>query len=100
MDINQELLVTTDSFELPFYDCDYVKRAKISTILKITAQIAGKDYTDRGLGHRFLWDEGYVFLLSRISIHIHRYPVEPEKLVTSTWESGRSGAMFMRGYDV
>lgn len=90
----------TDRFILPFYDCDYLKRIKISTLLKVIAQIAGKDYTDRGLGHEFLWERGYVFLLSRISMHIDEYAIEPEELIVSTWEYGKKGAMFLRGSTV
>lgn len=100
MEIDTKREVCYDTFTLPFYDCDYKKRIKISTILKITAQIAGKDYTDRGVGHEFLWDRGYVFLLSRISFHIRRYLNEPEELKVSTWECGKKGAMFLRGYYV
>lgn len=89
-----------DVFNIPFYDCDYKKRIKISTILKILAQLAGKDYTDRGLGHEFLWENGYVFLVSRISIKIKRYVSEPEVLNISTWECGKKGAMFLRAYQI
>lgn len=100
MDIDLSEKICRDSLELPFYDCDYKKRIKISTLLKITAQIAGKDYTDRGLGHDFLWENHYVFLISRVSIHIEKYATEPEILDISTWECGKRGAMFMRGYRV
>ena len=86
--------------KLTFYDCDYKKRIKISTILKMTAELAGKDYTDKGLGHEFLWKHGYVFLLSRISLHIASYPTEPQSLDCGTWECGKKGAMFLRGNNV
>ena len=89
--------MTADTSTLAFYDCDYKKRMKISSILKIAAEIAGKDYNDRGLGHEFLWDNGYAFLLSRISLHIKKYPSEPQILESSTWECGKHGAMFYRG---
>ncbi len=98
--IRTDISVTNDSSKLCFYDCDYKKRMKISAILKVTAEIAGKDYTDKGLGHEFLWENGYVFLLSRISVHINQYPTEPQIVGSSTWECGKKGAMFLRGYDI
>ena len=96
--IRTDISFTDDSSKLCFFDCDYKKRMKISAILKVTAEIAGKDYTDKGLDHDFLWENGYVFLLSRISLHINHYPTEPQMLDSSTWECGKKGAMFLRGY--
>ena len=98
--IRTDISVSYDETKLNFYDCDHKKRIKISTILKITAELAGKDYTDKGLGHSFLWERGYVFLLSRISLHIAAYPTEPQTLKAGTWECGKKGAMFLRGYDI
>ena len=98
--IRTDISFTDDSSKLCFFDCDYKKRMKISSILKVAAEIAGKDYTDKGLGHEFLWANGYVFLLSRISLHIKKYPAEPQMLDSSTWECGKKGAMFLRGYRI
>lgn len=92
--------ITTDKERLKFFDCDYLTRIKISSILKITAEISGFDYKNKGLSHETLWNQGYVFLLSRISIHIHRYPTDQEILTSSTWESGKKGAMFLRQYHI
>ena len=98
--IRTDISVSSDSSKVCFYDCDYKKRMKISSILKATAEIAGKDYADKGLEHEFLWENGYVFLLSRISLHINSYPTESQMLNSSTWECGKKGAMFFRGYDI
>ena len=48
---------------LHFYDCDPKEQAKLSTILKYAADIAGIDYTLKGYSHQYLWDNGMVFLL-------------------------------------
>ena len=97
--INLSKLICTERNKIAFYDCDYKARIKMSTILKLAAEVAGQDYTERGLGHRFLWDNGYVFLVSRMSVNIHRYPTQKEYLDVKTWECGKQGAMFLRGYD-
>lgn len=98
--IRTDISVSHEQTKLCFYDCDYKKRMKISAILKVTAEVAGKDYTEKGLGHAFLWEHGYVFLLSRISLHIAAYPTEPQLLKASTWECGKKGAMFLRGFEI
>lgn len=92
--------ITSQENLLPFYDCDFRRRMRISSILKITAELAGRDYTEKGLGHEFLWEQGYVFLLSRISIRIKKYPQNADIIRSSTWECGRKGAMFLRGYEI
>ena len=81
---------------LHFYDCDYRKHAKLSTLLKLFAELAGADYTHKGLSHEHLWEEGLVFLLSRVSMRLHRIPQHQERLRMETWEHGKQGALFMR----
>lgn len=92
--------ITTENSKLAFYDCDYLKRMKLSAILKHTAELAGADYTEKGLGYAFLRENDYAFLLSQISLHITRYPTEPEVLSASTWECGKKSASFLRGYEI
>jgi acyl-ACP thioesterase len=80
-----------------FYDCDYKGRIKLSSILRRSAEIAGSDYTNKGFQHEMLWEKDMVFLLSRVSVKILRYPRQPDELLIRTWECGKKGAMFMRG---
>lgn len=96
--MEEKELITSVEYNTPFYDCDHKNRLKMSSFLKLTAELAGKDYTDKGMSHEFLWEHGFVFLLSKISLGIKRYPSDGEKLKISTWEAGRKGAMFLRGY--
>lgn len=84
---------------IPFYDCDYKKRIKLSAILKYAAEIAGYDYTVKGFGHKYLWDNNMVFLLSRVTLKIEEYPLHSEDLTYCTWECGKKGALFLRGVD-
>ncbi len=80
-----------------FFDCDFKGRMRLSSILKYSAEIAGRDYTVKGFTHEFLWKKEMVFLLSRISLKIVRYPQEQEELIVRTWECGKQGALFLRG---
>ena len=84
---------------LHFYDCDPKEQAKLSTILKYAADIAGIDYTLKGYSHQYLWDNGMVFLLSRSSFRIHRMPRAYEEIVVSTWEHGIKGSQFLRDFE-
>lgn len=89
----------TQKYRIPFYECDYTRRIKMSAILKYAAEIAGLAYTLKGFGHEELWEKQMVFLLSRISYKVIRYPTEQEIVNVTTWECGKTGALFNRGVD-
>lgn len=99
MIINNDSIFQEDSF-LHFYDCDCYERAKLSTILKYIADIAGVDYTRKGFSHQYLWDRGMVFLLSRTSLKIGRMPRAYETVTVSTWEQGKKGSQFLRHFEI
>lgn len=88
-----------DSY-LHFYDCDCYKRAKLSSIMKFIAEVAGLDYSVKGYGHQYLWDRGMVFLLSRTNIQIDRLPLNNETITISTWEQGKKGSQFIRPFEL
>ncbi len=85
---------------LCFYDCDCYERAKLSTILKYMAELAGRDYAARGFGHQALLEQGMVFLLSRSSVAIHRMPRVCEEIRVATWEQGIKGSQFFRHFEL
>ena len=91
---------TFDNKRVAFYECDYLERMKLSEVLKLASELAGYDYTAKGFSHEFLWERDMVFLVSRVSFKLHAYPTSYDELVSSTWEKGRKGALFMRGFEV
>lgn len=96
METSRQRNHTKQRYRNAFYDCDHLGRMKLSTMLKLTAEVAGYDYVIKGIDHEFLWERGYVFLLSRISMRINFYPLDQTELVSTTWEAGKKGAMFIR----
>ena len=56
--------------EIRFCDCDKYKRARIQTLLKIMADIAGVAYAAKGYTHAWLWERRSVFLVTRVAIRI------------------------------
>lgn len=89
--------VSDFDYNVQFFDCDYLGRMKMSAILRICAEVAGYDYTKKGLSHEFLLEKRMAFLTSRVSVHINSYPVSKQTLNVSTWECGKKGAIFLRG---
>lgn len=84
--------------EICFCDCDFKKRAKIHTILKLMADIAGDAYGSSCLTHDELWERGFVFLLTKISVHIERIPMTGEHIDIETWEQGQKGTQYIRSF--
>jgi acyl-ACP thioesterase len=101
-DFKQEL--TENSYfrqeELVFRDCDRNKKARIAALLNKVACFAGYDYDARGLTHEKLLAAREVFLLSRVSLHIHDCPQAGDVLTITTWENGVQGAHMQRVYEM
>lgn len=90
--------IFAEEIELRFCDCDYKKRFKLSAIMSYMADIAGLSYADKGYSHSWLWENSFVFLLSRVSIHINRTPKSDEKITVNTWERETKGVLFFRDF--
>lgn len=86
--------------EFIFWDCDCQKRARVAALLNKLAAFAGYDYDARGLTHDVLYARGQVFLLSRVSLRIHRCPVAGDVLSITTWENGAKAAHMQRLYEM
>ena len=84
--------------EIRFCDCDRHKRARVQTLLKIMADIAGVAYAARGYSHAWLWEHRSVFLLTRASVRVRRMPAADETIVVETWEVGIKGAQYYRDF--
>ena len=86
--------------EVHFYDCDPQSRMKISAANRLLADMADAHYAARGMDHRWLWEYGFVFLVSKVSIRFDRLPCPREILTADTWERGIKGASFLRDFEV
>ncbi|MBE6852151.1 MAG: hypothetical protein E7505_01560 [Ruminococcus sp.] len=91
---------TTDEKRVRFYECDSLKRFKLSEILRYASELAGYDYTQKGFSHEYLMKNDMVFLVSKVSFRIFKTPVDQQMLKASTWEREIKGAVFMRGFEI
>ena len=85
--------------EVHFYDCDPQSRMKTSAALRLLADMADAHYAARGMDHKWLWDNGFVFLVSRVSVQFARLPRPREVLTAETWEREIKGASFLRDFE-
>ncbi|MBQ8080736.1 MAG: acyl carrier protein [Clostridia bacterium] len=81
-----------------FRDTDRNQRIRLSTWLSWLADLAGDDYSARGLGRDVLLSRNQVFLISRFHLHLLRQPVCYDTLLGETWENGTEAIWFNRRY--
>ena len=86
--------------EVTFADCDRNRKMRVGAMLDRMATMAGFDYDARGLTYEVLYEKREVFLLSRLSLKIHRCPVVRDVLEMNTWENGTKGAHLQRVYQL
>lgn len=96
----QIIAETFENKKICFYQCDFKKRFKLSEVLKLSAEIAGDDFSLRGFSHKNLLDKGMVFVVSKVSFAILEYPVDQQNIIASTWMEGNKGASFLRGFEI
>lgn len=84
--------------EIRFSECDSRKEARIETLLRIMADMAGVAYAAKGYTHAWLWEHRSVFLVTRASIRIRRAPRADERITVETWEVGIKGAQYYRDF--
>ncbi len=82
--------------DVNFYDCDLNKLARMSSIMKQIADIAGVDFTNRGFSHSFLMENNMVFLLSKVAVVQDRPIASGERITVKTFPRTPSGSTFIR----
>ena len=85
--------------DIRFCDCDLHQKIKASAICEFMSNLAGVAFGSRGMDHRYLWDRGFVFLLSRVSVRILRSPLPEEKIRIATWEREAVRAEYLRDFE-
>lgn len=83
-----------------FSQCDHTQACRPSSLLRLATDLAGDDYADRGLPHDLLWEEGCVFLVSRIRFRFARSLRAEERVIFHTWERCVQGPFCVRDYAV
>lgn len=77
-------------------DCEVHDQMRLSAMMRLIQQI-GADHLDAlGLAHDKLWNEGFVFLLTKEYVEIYRAPRSGEEVVVKTCPLKPKGAQFLR----
>lgn len=86
--------------EVFFRDCDSSRKMKLSAIMGYASDIAGNDYTDRGITRKEMKAVNQVFLLARYHFRFYRVPSEGEIITYKTWEKGVESGYVLRDFEI
>ena len=92
--------VFCEPIHVPYHECDGFRNMRLSALMGHMSTIAGEDYDHRGYPHDWLWDNGMVFLVSRMSLRVIRNIKKDEEITLRTYERGLKGATFNRNYEI
>lgn len=81
---------------IPYPECDIHNQWKLSYIMRAIQQIASDQLDDLGMTFHKLYAEGYVFLLSKEYIELHKEISAGDEVIISTWPIPPKGAQFRR----
>lgn len=83
-----------------FEECDGDLLMKPSDLLKYVIRTAGFHYDLRGVSHRMMYENGQIFVLSRLSARIYGLPEYNEKITVQTWEKEAETVFAPRDFEV
>ncbi len=85
---------------LNYMDCNTEKKVFLHCLLGLFAEIAADEAQSKGQTHEFLANSGKVFLITRMSVRLHKTPRCNETLTFKTWFRTTDGKFFLRDFDV
>ena len=90
----------TEHYEVSSHDVDINNRIKPSFLQRYMIETADHQMRDRKPTYYDLFVEGKAFILTRISIEIHRRISKYDKIDVQTWRCPGKGATFIRCFNV
>ncbi len=87
-----------EKIRVEYDECDHMGRPRLSAILKRFSDIASNDYDRQGFPHDYLWERGFVYLLTRISIKVSGIIGTGCEAEAATYERGAKGVQVFRDY--
>jgi len=87
-----------DNYRVRSYDVDIQRRLRISGMLDFFQESAWRHAEDLNVGVEGLGSQGCFWVLSRLSLEVHRYPVWNEEITVRTWPKGIDKLMALRDF--
>ncbi|HEX3025708.1 MAG TPA: acyl-ACP thioesterase domain-containing protein [Clostridia bacterium] len=83
-------------FRVSSYDVDPARRLKLSSLLKVIQEAAGRHLDGDVLTYEYMREKGIVFLLVKEAVKVYHMPKYNEPVTVETWFLKTKGAQFIR----
>ena len=87
-------------FAVSSYDLDPKGQARLTTMANFFQEVAYHHASELGLGYDDMKSRKTTWVLSRMRIHMKRYPVWNERITMETWPSGAEKLFALRDFRV
>lgn len=92
--------ILSREFTISSYDLDPKGQARLTTMADFFQEVAYHHATELGLGYHDMKSRKTTWVLSRMRIHMKRYPIWNEKIRVETWPSGAERLFALRDFRV
>jgi acyl-ACP thioesterase len=90
----------SSEFKISSYDLNPKGRARLTTMAGFFQEVAYHHANELGLGYDAMKSRRHIWVLSRMRIRMHRYPVWNERIILETWPSGAEKLFALRDFRV
>lgn len=80
------------------YEVDYNKKLKLNSMFNYMQEAAFNHACSLGAGYEDLLNQGFIWVLSRVSVKIIKYPEWREKINLETWPKGVNKLFALRDF--
>lgn len=85
---------------LPFAANDRNGHMKPAEIFRLFMELAGDDFAERGLSHKYMLDRGYYFILTRSQVHVFKDLPDTARVTVRTWPYKAKSLQVFRAYEM
>ena len=89
----------TDTYTIHSFDADLYQRATILSLCNYLQEIAWKHATSLKWGFEHLMEKNQAWVLSRMLLHVRRYPLWRESIRLTTWPRGVDRLFALREFE-
>lgn len=90
----------TETININYRDADLTNKIKVSALVSLMQEVAGKDSAQHGWGWEALLAEDVCFVITRLKIKMHKYPQAIENIRVSSFPASHPRLLFERAYRV
>ena len=92
--------IFTKEFSISSYDLNPKGQARLTSMANFFQEVAYHHASELGLGYHDMKDRKTTWALSRMRIHMKRYPLWNERITLETWPSGAERLFALRDFRV